>query len=183
MNYVQPIRDQHLVRDIGSYIKNNSERNYVMYLCGIYTGLRISDILKLRIADVKDKTYINIREKKTGKQKVVEINPILKKEIKFYLEDKADSEQYLIQSREGYNQPLSRSMAYKILREAGERFGLEGIGTHTLRKTFGYHFYKQTKDVVTLQAIFNHSHPSVTLRYIGINQETANIAIRKFKIY
>ncbi|MFZ7119504.1 MAG: tyrosine-type recombinase/integrase, partial [Eubacteriaceae bacterium] len=118
MNYVQPIRDQNIVRDIGAYLKKQSERNYIMYLCGIYTGLRISDILNLRITDVKNKNYINIREKKTGKQKVVEINPILKKELKYYLEDKKEINDYLIQSREGYNQPLSRSMAYKILREA-----------------------------------------------------------------
>lgn len=183
MNFVQPIRDNNVVRDIGAYLRNNSERNYIMFLCGIYTGLRISDVLKLRVADVKDKNYLNIREKKTGKQKMIEINPILKRELKHYLEGKEDPDEYLIKSREGYNKQLSRSMAYKILREAGDRFGLEAIGTHTLRKTFGYHFYKQTKDVVTLQQIFNHSHSSVTLRYIGINQETANMAIRKFKIF
>ena len=73
-------------------------------------------------------------------------------------------------------------MAYKILKAAGDRFGLESIGTHTLRKTFGYHFYKQTGDIVTLQQIFNHTHPSVTLKYIGINQESINKAMKKFKI-
>lgn len=183
MNYVQPIREQHLVRDIGAYLRNQSERNYIMYLLGIYTGLRISDVLKLKVIHVKNKNYINIREMKTGKQKTIEINPLLKKELKNYLTDKEDPEEYLIKSRECYNKPIGRSMAYKILREAGEKFGLEQIGTHTLRKTFGYHFYKQTKDVVTLQEIFNHYHPSVTLRYIGINQETANNAIKNFKIY
>jgi integrase len=46
-----------------------------------------------------------------------------------------------------------------------------GIGTHTLRKTFGYHFYQRTKDVAMLQQIFGHSASSITLRYIGINDD------------
>jgi integrase len=58
-------------------------------------------------------------------------------------------------------------MAYKILRKVAERFHLEEVGTHTLRKTFGYHFYQQTKDVAMLQEIFNHSSPAITLKYIG----------------
>jgi len=52
----------------------------------------------------------------------------------------------------------------------------------SLRKTFGYHFYQETKDVVLLQNIFNHSAPSVTLRYIGINQDIINNAIDEFSL-
>lgn len=47
----------------------------------------------------------------------------------------------------------------------------DGIGTHTMRKTFGYWYYKQSKDIATLQSILNHSHPEITLRYIGITDE------------
>lgn len=57
---------------------------------------------------------------------------------------------------------------------------MEEIGTHTLRKTFGYHFYKKTKDVAMLQDIFNHSAPVVTKRYIGITQDEIDEAIDKF---
>lgn len=63
-----------------------------------------------------------------------------------------------------------------------EYVGLDDIGTHTLRKTFGYHFYKQTKDVAFLQELFNHSDQRTTLRYIGINQDAMNNAMKKFKI-
>ena len=47
----------------------------------------------------------------------------------------------------------------------------EKIGTHTMRKTFGYHHYKKFKDIVLLQKMFNHSNSSITLRYIGIDEE------------
>ncbi len=69
-----------------------------------------------------------------------------------------------------------------MLNTAGGKIGLKEIGTHTLRKTFGYHFYKETKDVALLQNIFNHSAPSVTLRYIGINQDIIDKAIDNFSL-
>lgn len=186
MNYVEPIRDIETLENICIYFKKNNERNYILFMMGIYTGLRISDILKLKVKDVKDKKYIilkgDLKEQKTNKQKQIEINPILKKELQEYLEDK-DPEEYLIKSRESYNKPISRYMAYKILRKVGDIFKVENLGTHTMRKTFGYHYYKKTGDIVTLQKIFNHSDPSVTLYYIGIEQEDINKAYRDFRYF
>jgi integrase len=182
LNFVEPIRDPEVVRSMAHYFKEQNERDYIMFMVGIYTGKRISDILKIRISDVKNRNTINIREKKTGKQSANEINPILKKVLKEYCKDK-DPEEYLIKSRKKTGKPMNRSTAYRILNKAAYEFGLENIGNHTLRKTFGYHFYKEFKDVATLMEIFNHSDPSVTLRYIGINQETANQAIKRLKIY
>ncbi|RDE34161.1 site-specific integrase [Parageobacillus thermoglucosidasius] len=180
MNFVQPIRDPEKIEAIKRFLKEQNERNYMLFLIGINTGLRISDILKLKVGDVKG-THISIREKKTGKQKRIRITPSLKRELKRYIEGKNDDE-YLIKSRNGRNKPIGRSMAYKILRKTAERFHLDEIGTHTLRKTFGYHFYQQTKDVAMLQEIFNHSSPAITLKYIGVNQESMDRAMTKFKI-
>ncbi|CAG7841171.1 Tyrosine recombinase XerC [Clostridium haemolyticum] len=182
MNYVEPIRDLSVLENMCDYLKKSNERNYILFCMGIYTGLRISDILKLRIRDVKDKKVITLREKKTTKQKIIEINPILKRELKSYVMDK-DPLDFLIKSRESYNQPLSRYMAYKILKQLGEQFKVPNLGTHTMRKTFGYHYYRQTKDVVTLQKIFNHSSPSITLHYIGIEQEGINKVYRNFRYF
>lgn len=171
MNTVQPIRDISLVKDIGEYLKESSERNYVMYMFGIYSGLRISDILKLHVRDVRNKKYINMREKKTNKEKRFIINKKLRGIIDKYIEDKKDYE-FLFRNNRKVNKPISRQQAYNILSSAGQVFGLDSIGTHTLRKTFGYHFYQQTKDAVTLMEIFNHANISITLRYIGIIQDT-----------
>lgn len=54
------------------------------------------------------------------------------------------------------------------------------VGTHTMRKTFGYHHYKQNKDVAMLQMIFNHSNPRTTLRYIGIAQDEIEESYKNF---
>ncbi|OAT71289.1 site-specific integrase [Parageobacillus thermoglucosidasius] len=180
MNFVQPIRDPEKIEAIKQFLKEQNERNYMLFLIGINTGLRISDILKLKVGDVKG-THISTREKKTGKQKRIRITPSLKRELNRYIEGKRDDE-YLIKSRNGHNKPIGRSMAYKILRKVAERFHLDEVGTHTLRKTFGYHFYQQTKDVAMLQEIFNHSSPAITLKYIGVNQDSMDRAMTKFKI-
>ena len=180
MNFVEPIRDPETVKDIGEYLKEKNEKYFVMYSIGIYSGLRISDILKLKVRDVKDKRNINIREKKTGKERIFPINPELSKILKPYCEDKKKWE-YLFPSGNKAASPISREYAYRILHEAGKEFGLDNLGTHTLRKTFGYHFYMQTKDIVLLMRIFNHNEQRETLRYIGIEQDTINDAMRRFK--
>ncbi len=179
MNYVEPIRDYNKLQDILEYLKHENKRNYIMFMIGCYTALRISDILMLKVKDVKNKKNITIREKKTGKQKIIPINNKLRKALDDYIKDKNDYE-YLIKSREKENKAITRDTAYKILKDVGNKFGIENIGTHTLRKTFGYHFYMQTKNIVLLMEFFNHSDPSVTLRYIGINQEAVNKAVLNF---
>lgn len=176
MNTVEPIRDINTVNDIADYLRSRSERDYIMFLFGIYSGLRISDILKLRVRDVKGKEKIVMREKKTGKERKFPLNKVLKKSLASYIGQKKDYE-FLFRSRQGCNQPVSRQQAWKILSEAGERFGLDSIGTHTLRKTFGYHMYQQTHDIVTIQKILNHATQDYTLRYIGITQDTLDSAV------
>jgi integrase len=182
MNFVEPIRDPAVVEDIANYLRAGSERNYIMFLTGIYTALRITDILSLKVYDVKDKDHITLREKKTGKQRIIELNPILKKALKTYVKD-TDPGEYLIKSRQGCNKPIDRSTAYRIIQTAALQFHLENIGTHTLRKTFGYHYYSQTKNIAQLMKILNHSRESDTLRYIGIDQEHLNKAIKNFRIF
>lgn len=179
MKLVQPIRDKGKIQEMKSELLNNGYRDYLLFIIGINTGLRISDILKLRAMDVRDKTHIVIKEQKTGKEKRFYINGNLKREIDSYIRRMGDGE-YLFKSREGENKPMTRVRAYQILNSAAEKIGIEEVGTHTLRKTFGYWHYQQNKDVALLQELFNHSAPSVTLRYIGINQDIMDKSVEKF---
>lgn len=178
----EPIKNIEQLYDISDYLKENNSRDYIMFWLGIYSGLRISDILNLKIRDVKNKDYIHLYEKKTGKERKFKIHKELKKILKSYTENKPDYE-YLIKSRKGKNQPISRQQAYKIIRTASEEFKLNNIGTHSLRKTFGYIIYNQTHDIMTLKEILNHSSIEITKRYIGITQSEkddliANIALK-----
>lgn len=152
----------------------------MLFLTGINTGFRISDVLKLRVRDVQG-THIYVREKKTKKEKLILITPELKREMKWYVEGK-QAHEFLFQSRQGINKPIGRSMAYKMLQQVAEEFNLSEIGCHTLRKTFGYWHYQQFKDVVMLMNHFNHSSEKVTLRYIGELQDSMDTAMKHFKI-
>lgn len=178
MKEVYPIKDRDLINEIKKYLAIKSMRNYMLFSLGVNVGLRISDLRLLKVKDTKDE-YIKIIEIKTNKTKSFLITPKVKKELKIYTENMSDDE-YLFKSRQGYK-PISRQQVSNILKDVQCHFNLErSINTHTLRKTFGYHFYKQYKDVVILQKIFNHSDPKVTLKYIDIEQEDVDKKVKNF---
>ncbi|CEG25979.1 site-specific integrase [Bacillus sp. B-jedd] len=179
MNTVQPIRDRSKIAEMKKQL-SSSRRNEFLFQMGINTGLRISDLLSLKVGDVRNRSHIHITEKKTKKVKRFRINESLRNDIITYTQSMTD-ETYLFKSLRG-TKPIGRCHAWKILSDAAKEIGLSEIGTHTLRKTFGYHFYQKTKDVALLQEIFNHSSPSVTLRYIGINQDLMDEAIDDFSL-
>jgi integrase len=180
-NTVEPIREPEQIRQMKEVLLHQSYRDYFLFVFGINSGLRISDILPLRVMDVKYTNQLRIREQKTGKIRKVQMPSTLQSEIEKYSSRLADSD-HLFPSRKG-NKPISRIQAWKLMNDAARVVGIEGpIGTHTLRKTFGYHFYQRTKDIAMLQQIFGHSSPSVTLRYIGINDDMINASLEGFSL-
>ena len=182
MQLVQPIRDKQKIEEIKSVLKENGTRDLLLFCMGINIGLRISDLLKLKIADVRNKTHVEIKEQKTGKVKRFPIFGNLQSLIDDYTKNKPLSD-YLFKSRNGVNKPITRVMAYMIINEACKKCGIQdNIGTHTLRKTFGYHHYQQFHDVAILQYLLNHSSPSITLRYIGIAQDNVEETLQQFEL-
>lgn len=180
MNTVEPIRDKRLILDIADYLKERNERDYILFMFGIYSGLRISDILPLQVRDVRNKDYIYLREQKTDKEKRFPINDELKSILNNYIKGKSDYELLFPRSKgKGQKKHISRQRVWKILNEAAAYFGYnDKIGCHTLRKTFGYWLYQNTHDIVAIQEILNHSDPSITKRYIGVNQDSKDTLMR-----
>jgi len=176
---VEPIRDKSKIDAVKRILKENGSRDYLLFIMGINCGLRISDILKLKVSDVKNKEYIELIEKKTGKYKKFPIANSYKSILEDYVVDRSMND-WLFSSQRG-GKPITRIQAYRIICSACEKAGINSrIGTHTLRKTFGYHFYNETKDVALLQAILNHSAPNITLKYIGINQDIIDSSLNAF---
>ena len=180
MATVDPIRNKNDICKIKSVLLANNYRDYLLFEVGINTGLRISDILRLKVSDIRGKYYIELKEQKTGKLKKFRMNSVLRQELENWIMTKND-DSYIFESLRTSGNPLERTRAYCILNQAAKTAKLKiKMGTHTMRKTFGFHFYQQTKDIALLQVIFNHSSPSVTLRYIGINQNILDKAMEKF---
>lgn len=144
-----------------------------MFVLGINSGLRISDILSLKVADVIDekgkvRDRISLKEQKTGKAKDFPINKAVATELRKV--SYTSREDALFKSQKGGS--ISRVTAYRELNAAAARAGLDyQLGTHSLRKTFGYHAIKNGTPVYIIQKLLNHSSEKVTLRYVGITRE------------
>lgn len=175
---IQPIRSTEDINTMLRLLAKNP-RNQFMFLLGINSGLRVSDLLWLSARDVRYGTHMIKRELKTGKIRRFYVNKHFRPILDEYIKD-MDDDQYLFASNRFPFLPIGRHAAYKILRDAGEAAGLQHIGTHSMRKTFGYHFYKKTRDIVTLMMIFNHKDQADTLDYIGWSQEMVDVATEDF---
>ncbi|MCY6485887.1 tyrosine-type recombinase/integrase [Clostridium aestuarii] len=181
MERVEPIRSEKKIKDLKKYLLGyNNIRNYTLIVLGLNSALRISDILNLTWDSVYDfeestlRSHVYIKEKKTGKDKKFLLNNNavfalnkLKKQL-----GHINTLDYVFQSREGQNKPITRSMALKIVKNSCNAVGIkEKIGCHSLRKTFGYHSWKKGVPLPVLMELYNHSNQSVTKLYLGISQD------------
>lgn len=197
MNKAQPIRNKEDLHNIRSYYQlvEPHPRNQLLIIMGLNTALRISDILSLRWCDVYDykhdcwRDHINLYEAKTGKYSsifsnshVVEYLKIYKNHYEEFTKRTPNEASYIFTN--GYqNVPLSRVQAYNIVRRAAIGCDLDGVvSCHSLRKTFGYHAWKQGTQPALLMNIYNHSSFEVTKRYLGIDQDDRDSVFRNVKL-
>jgi integrase len=188
MEFVQPIRDRKKIEAMKKILASNP-RNLLLFVLGINSALRVSDLLNLRVRDVVDENgktreFLEVREKKTGKTKQFELSKNALKALRLYLAAvNPKPAHYLFRSREGRNRPLSRQQVHKILSDSAETVGIrERVGTHSLRKTFGYHAHQAGVSISLLQWLLNHSSQATTMRYLGLTQDDANQVIRDLNL-
>lgn len=181
MSMTCPIKDRKSLDSFKKYYKTvrPNPRNYTLIVMGLNTAFRIGDLLNLRWKDVCTETgelrpHICIEEQKTGKTHVVPINDTLRHTLLSYQFSRPQAKlpDYLFPSTRCKSQPLSRYQAYRIIRKAAEECGLsEHVSCHSLRKTFGYHAWRQGTPPAMLMDLYNHSSYQITKRYLGIEQE------------
>lgn len=178
MSTTSPIRkEEDLQRFRNYYLEKGKMRNYLLIVVGLNTALCIGDVLSLQWKDVYDykrrrfRAHLQVVEQKTGKTNQIALNDCVLHALRqCYNGQKAD--EYLFYSACHKNQPISRSQAWRIVRQAAEETGIDGnVSCHSLRKTFGYHAWKQGVPPAMLMMIYNHSSYQITKRYLGIIQE------------
>lgn len=168
MNTVDPIKSK---RDIARMKKALHGRDLLLFIVGINSTLRISDILSLKVGDVRGKDSVTLKEKKTGKTKHFPLNQSIKKAVKQLVPDNVSDESPLFPSRKG-NGPITRVQAWRLLNAGAKRAGLDiNFGTHTMRKTCAYFAYQNGTDISLLMKVLNHSSQAQVLHYIGIEQQ------------
>lgn len=180
MNSVEPIRNRDLIQELAEVLKENNERDYVLFMCGLYLGRRISDLLPLKVKDVRDKDFVYFREAKKNKEITLNINKDLKKILKQYCKGKRDYEYLFRRSRGKANEHISRQRYWKILNDAAKKIGYEEkIGCHSLRKSLGYWLYQNGVDPYKIMLILNHDDINYTKRYIGVTRDDINDVLKK----
>ena len=176
VEYVEPIKEVEKINAIKRNLKKQSARDYLLFVLGINTGIRVNQLLSLKVKDIytgnEFKEFLNVRDDdKPSREKAVYLNSNVRNAARLYLESRDfTGEQYLFQSKKN-PQPITRQQAYRIINQAAKEVGIPGkIGTHTLRKTFGYHAYRKGIAISILMDIYNHHSPAETLHYIGIDK-------------
>ncbi|HEY0827103.1 MAG TPA: tyrosine-type recombinase/integrase [Bacilli bacterium] len=174
---VEPIRKIADIERIEHVLRFYSYRDWLTFKFGINTALRIGDVLKLKVWQVKER-YLSLNEQKTKKLRRFYINsslrPILTDYVKYM-----DDEDYLFRPIIRNKYPTNGQF-YRSISTAARICGIENIGTHSCRKTFGYHFYRKTKDIAMLMEILNHASERETLIYIGMMQDEIDQSMESF---
>ena len=192
MGTTQPIRDKEGLKKFVDYYKveNPKPRDYALVVFGLHTALRISDILNLQWREVYDfekqcfLDHIFIQERKTGKQNVIPLNQHVEEALAAYkMQQDSRAEDYIFSKRTNHKAPIHRTQAYRIVRQAAQETLQEpNISCHSLRKTFGYHAWKQGTPPALLMDIYNHSSYQVTKRYLGIRQDERDAVYLKIDL-
>jgi len=179
----QPIRDPLQVRSlIDYYLHRGQIRNHTLIVMGVYTALRISDLLNLKwgtVCNLKTKRIrksITLYEKKTGKRKSLALNRDCIRALTHHLHTIIPTcENQALFENPQTCKPISRVQAYRIIRSASEDISLERHAScHSLRKTLGYHAWKTGASPAVIMEIYNHSSFATTRRYLGVAQDDEN---------
>lgn len=185
MNTADPIREGDKIRAMTEYCINKGRiRNYALIIMGVHTALRISDLLSLRWKDVCDTktgevmTVITVVEQKTGKVKSIALHKSAVQAMKllFSFAERPDGSRFIFENTRTRH-AISRIQAYRIIKDAANAVALKGtISCHSLRKSFGYHAWKENVPLAVIMEIYNHSSFNITRRYLGITQDDKNSA-------
>jgi len=173
---VDPITELKDIKSI-KILLNNSPRDNLIFVMGVNSGLRVQDLLQLKVRDIKNAAIadrIILREIKTGKDNVFILNSEIKSALDIYLSSSnVRDDDYLFKSRKGYNYPINTSSVTRLVKQWTRAVNLKGnYGAHSLRKTWCYH-QRKTFGVPweILAKRLNHSTPAITMRYLGIQEE------------
>jgi len=195
MNFVEPIRDRKRIAHIKNLLRGQGRyRDLLLFVAGINTALRISDLLALRIGDFWDdrqriKQRFWIRERKRGKRHEVAVNDSVRETLTEYLaaypDVASDPKHFLFFNPKNntYTTAIKRGQAWKFISGICRQVGLRGnFGTHSLRKTWGYHARLQGVDLALIMHKLNHASLVYTKRYLGITDDELEAVARRLNL-
>ena len=175
MAEVQAVKNLDTVKLISYLLKRTYGQQIAdVWDVGLNLALRISDLLSIKFQNIEQDRLLLV-EGKTSKLATIKLNEKARAVIARIRSEHPDHI-YLFQSYRNQRskntpvKPISRRYVSRAFAAIGEEVGID-LGTHSMRKTRGYHLYKNTNDIARVMKMLRHSSEAVTLRYIGITQE------------
>ncbi len=195
MNFVEPIRDRKKISQIKNLLRGQRRyRDLFLFVVGINTALRISDLLELRISHFLDnnlqvKGRFWIKEQKWGKRHEVVINNSIKQVLTEFLkaypgiDHNPEYHIFFNTKTNTYIKPIKRGQAWKFIATICQDVGLQGnYGTHSLRKTWGYHARMNGVDLALIMHKLNHESIANTKRYLGITDDELEAVAQRLNL-
>jgi len=184
MNFVEPIRDRKKIAQIKNLLRGQERfRDLLLFVVGINAALRISDLLELQITHFLDeqgqiRQRFWIKEKKRGKRQEVVINESIREALEEYLTaypgigERQENFVFFNPKTNDYSHPIKRGQGWKFITSICREVGLRGnFGTHSLRKTWGYHARMSGVDLALIMHKLNHNSIAYTKRYLGVTDD------------
>jgi len=195
MNFVEPIRDRKRIAQIKNLLRGQGRyRDLLLFTVGINSALRISDLLNLRIHHfVDEQNHIRrrfvIKEEKRGKRQEVVINDSIREALGEYLAaypaitNDPDNYVFFNAKANNFREPIKRGQAWKFIASICADIGLRGnFGTHSLRKTWGYHARMSGVDLALIMYKLNHASLAYTKRYLGITDDELEEVVKRLNL-
>ena len=169
-------------------------RDLLLFVVGINTALRISDLLQLRISHFlkgRDKIVSRfwIKEQKRGKRHEIVINNSIREALEEFLAaypaivDDLDNYMFFNTKLNSFQAPIKRGQAWKFIKTICKEVSLNGnYGTHSLRKTWGYHARLQGVDLALIMHKLNHESIAYTKRYLGITDDELEAVAQRLNL-
>lgn len=178
---VLPIKDSNVLKEVQDTLLHNfkaGRRNYTIFQVGKATLLRVSDVMRLRWADVFEENgtvrqNALIHDQKTGKANLLYLKPVQADLLAYRLwcQEQSLNSVWLFPSTQHPERHLTEKQFYKIMSKVGDLLGINYLGTHTMRKTGAYRVYTQTNyNIGLVMNLLNHSSEAMTLAYLGLDQ-------------
>ena len=196
MTGCRPLTDEEIREVCKSFYGDHARRDKALFLLGVATGYRISELLSLRVSDVYQYEKIvdtvtvqrrNMKRKTAGR--TVILSAMAKRAISEWLDELGaraalEPDMFLFKSRKGENKAITRQMADKILRDAFAVCELAGtVATHSMRKTFANKVYDNLQhDLVRTQRALGHTNINSTVKYMAFREEEIDEAIAAIDI-
>lgn len=171
---VEPIRRKVDIERIKTNLADQP-RNLALFVFGINTNLRASDIVRItvdQVKGIKPGETINLIEKKTKKPRCITINPGTANVIELWLKKRGDKPGPLFLSQRITGKAICVTSVHRLVKSWCDLIKIKGnYGSHTLRKTWGYQAWKAGIDIPRIMTIFNHSSQRQTLQYLCIQEK------------